>query len=154
MPHKKIERISELAPKIMGAFHDMGSVHPKGEKLSMRQYQALIIVKTSEQLTVSQFCSKLNLAPSTGTELINRMIDLKYIKKEGEHKDKRQVTLSVTNKGEKLLLQRKQAMTEMFKNFMQPFSVEDKDLFVQSFENIWNLIAKYYKQSHRETIEK
>jgi hypothetical protein len=75
MSESQGERLAALAPKIMGAFHDLGQQHPKGEKVSMRQYQALIVLHTNQSLTLSQFCEKLALAPSTGTELANRLID-------------------------------------------------------------------------------
>ena len=147
---EEARRLAEIAPKVMNAFHDLGKQHPTEGKLSMRQYQALIVLHASKTLSLTQFCEKLSLAPSTGTELVNRMIDLKYIQKEGEHADKRQVFLSVTSKGQKLLEQRKQAMTEMFDVFMQRFSDQDKDLFIESFENIWNIIAKYHKKPQRK----
>ena len=130
-------RIAELAPKIMGAFHDLGQQHPKGERLSMRQFQALMVLNASEKLTLTQFCEKLSLAPSTGTELANRMIDLEFFLKEGEGEDRRQVLLKVTPKGLDLLKQRQQALTMMFDHFLEPFNENDKETFVSSFELIW-----------------
>ena len=137
-------RIAELAPKIMGAFHDLGQQHPKGERLSMRQFQALIVLNASEKLTLTQFCEKLSLAPSTGTELANRMIDLEYFHKEGESKDRRQSLLTVTPKGRELLEQRQQALTKMFDHFLEPFNERDREAFIRSFERIWELIKKYH----------
>ena len=137
-------RIAELAPKIMGAFHDLGQQHPKGERLSMRQFQALIVLNASGKLTLTQFCEKLTLAPSTGTELANRMIDLEYFHKEGEGEDRRQALLTVTPKGLELLQQRQEALGQMFNHFLAPFNENDKETFVSSFELIWELIKKYH----------
>ena len=143
------ERLAELAPKIMGAFHDLGQQHPKGERLSMRQFQALIVLNASEKLTLTQFCEKLSLAPSTGTELANRMIDLEYFQKEGEDEDRRQVLLRVTKKGLELLQQRQGALASMFDQFMAPFDERDREAFIGSFEHIWELIKKYrVKKKH------
>jgi DNA-binding MarR family transcriptional regulator len=143
-------RIAELAPKIMGAFHDLGQQHPKGERLSMRQYQALIVLNANEKLTLTQFCDKLSLAPSTGTELANRMIDLDYFHKKGKGQDRRQALLTVTPKGLELLRQRQQALTRMFDRFLTPFSNDDRQAFVESFERIWQLIDKYHLRSEQE----
>jgi len=140
---KAIRRLAEVAPNIMGAFHDLGRQHPEGEKLSMRQFQALIILNASGTLTISQFCEKLALAPSTGTELANRLIALNYFAKVGEHTDKRQVVLTVTPKGLRLMEKRQLALTEMFRQFLDPFTSEDKEKFISSFETIWELIEKY-----------
>lgn len=144
MPQAK--RLAELAPKIMNAFHDLGRQHPQGENLSMRQFQALIILNANEQLTLSKLCNKLSLAPSTGTELVNRMISLGFIQKSPENKDQRQVNLTLTQKGVELLKARQAALTTMFETFFSEFSDSDKDEFVECFERIWKLIEKNRKK--------
>ncbi len=137
------KKLAELAPKIMGAFHDLGKQHPQGERMSMRQYQALIVLHAGGKLTLSQFCKKLALAPSTGTELANRLIDLGFFSKEGEEGDRRQAFLSVTPRGYELMQCRQDALAGMFARFLEPYSQEDRDLFIHSFETIWNLIERY-----------
>lgn len=144
---EEARKLAELAPKIMNAFHDLGHQHPEHEKLSMRQFQALIILNANETLTLSQLCKKLSLAPSTGTELVNRMIVLGYIQKEQKHKDQRQVLLFIATKGLELLKQRQHALTEMFSNFLVQFPPVDQKIFVNCFEKIWELIEKYHLKS-------
>jgi len=143
MINQRIQKVAEVAPNIMGAFHDLGRQHPDDEKLSMRQFQALIILNASGTLTLSQFCEKLALAPSTGTELANRLIALNYFSKLGEQTDKRQASLTVTPKGLRLMEKRQQALTEMFTQFLSPFTDRDKEKFISSFETIWDLLKKY-----------
>ncbi len=143
MIDQRIRKVAEVAPNIMGAFHDLGRQHPDDEKLSMRQFQALIILNASGTLTLSQFCEKLALAPSTGTELANRLIALNYFSKVGEQSDKRQASLTVTPKGLRLMEKRQQALMEMFNQFLSPFTPQDKEKFISSFETIWELIKKY-----------
>jgi len=140
---KDIRRLAEVAPNIMGAFHDLGRQHPEDEKLSMRQFQALIVLNASGTLSLSQFCKKLALAPSTGTELANRLIALNYFSKVSEYTDKRQAVLTVTPKGLRLMEKRQHALTEMFRQFLAPFTSEHKEKFISSFETIWELIKKY-----------
>jgi len=141
------KRLAELAPRIMNTFHDLGRQHPEGGNLSLRQFQALIILKANEILTLSQLCEKLSLAPSTGTELVNRLISSGFIFKERENTDQRQVLLSVSAKGLKLLKQRQKVMTEMFSNFLSKFLPEDQKSFVDCFEKIWEFIQKYHIKS-------
>lgn len=136
-------KLAELAPRIMNAFHDLGRQHPDGEKLSMRQFQALIILYASGNLTLSQFCEKLSLAPSTGTELVNRMNELGYLTKGAEKKDQRLTMLSVSPKGIEFLKRRRETLTEIFTKFLQPFCEKDRLQFVACFEKIQDLIEKY-----------
>ena len=144
MTEKNSRKLAELAPKIMSAFHDLGRQHPSDEKVSMRQFQALIILAANDNLTLSKIGEKLSLAPSTATELANRMIGLQLIEKTGEETDKRQVHLKLTAKGVELVKKRQQAMSEMFGRFIEVFPPAEQDKFVQSFENIWSLIKTYH----------
>ncbi len=144
MKNENAQKLAVLAPKIMNAFHDLGRQHPDSEKLSMRQFQVLIILNASKSLTISQLCEKLSLAPSTGTELVNRMITLDFLQKNQEKGDYRQVYLSLSEKGEALLQHREGQLSNMFSNFLAPFKPNDQEKFLQSFENIWNLIEKYH----------
>ena len=136
------KRLAELVPQIMGAFHDLGRQHPDEGQLTMRQYQALIIVGACKELTLSQFCEKLALAASTGTELANRMIALEYFSKSTDPIDRRQVTLSITAKGREMLRQRRQALQDMFIRFLDTFSDQDRTDFVMSFQRIFDLFSK------------
>jgi len=144
---KEAQKLAELAPKIMNAFHDLGRQHGSGDRLSIRQYQALIILKANNTLTITQLCKKLKLAPSTGTELVNRLIALKYVRKSQTDSDQRQVTLSLTPKGIELLQQREEALTGMFARFLAPFPPDKAADFVNAFEDIWNSIVTYHINS-------
>ena len=103
MTNSNAQQLAELAPKIMNAFHDLRYQHPTEDKLSMRQFQALILLHANKKLALTQLCEKLCLAPSTGTELANRMIALGFIQKNGESVDRRHQILSLTPKGFELL---------------------------------------------------
>ncbi|MBN1997317.1 winged helix DNA-binding protein [candidate division KSB1 bacterium] len=137
-------RLAVLAPKVMGAFHHLSRRHPGTEHLTMRQYQALVLLQTSGRMTLTDLCKKLNLAASTGTELVNRMISAGLLEKSPEITDRRQVLILLTEKGKSLLEQRKQQMTDMFEKFMLPFGEQDRNNFVQAFEDIWGIVKKYY----------
>lgn len=138
------QRLAELTPKIMNKFHDLGRQHPDQEKLSMRQYQALIILNASEKLTLAQLCEKLCLAPSTGTELVNRLLAAGFIRKDQEPDDQRLVVLTITPRAQELLAQRQMVMREMFHKFLEKLPPSEQIKFVNHFESIWALIDKYH----------
>ncbi len=138
------ERLAALAPKIMGSFHNLGRRHPGSEHLTMRQYQGLVLLQTFGHMTLTDLCKKLNLAASTGTELVNRMISAGYLQKASESPDRRQVFISLAEKGEQVLDKRRTQLTEMFEKFLAPFSEKDREQFVHSFEEIWGIVGKYY----------
>ncbi|MCI0511993.1 MarR family winged helix-turn-helix transcriptional regulator [candidate division KSB1 bacterium] len=139
------KKLAELTPHIMNAFHDLGR-QPSAthEKISMRQYQTLIILHANQTLTLSQLCEKLHLAPSTGTELVNRLITLGLIEKSATSQDQRLVQLSISPPGLQFLKTRQQMLVEMFTQFLTPFPPEAQTAFVQHFEKIWELIEQYH----------
>ncbi|HPN44359.1 MAG TPA: MarR family transcriptional regulator [bacterium] len=138
------EKLADLAPRIMGAFHSVGKRHAEHEQLTMRQFQALVIVNTSENLSISAFCEKLGLAASTGTELANRMIASGYFAKQSESPDKRQVYLKVTPHGLQALELRKRDMIDLFARLIEPMSAEERQTFAEAFDTIWKIISRYY----------
>ena len=42
--------------------------------------------------------------------------------------------------------QRQEALTEMFTRFLAPFSEQDRQEFVNSFDTIWKIIERYSAQ--------
>lgn len=139
----RAERISQVVPLIMGTFHDIRPPHPDEEALTMRQYQALIVIYSHGQLTPSELCEKLSLAPSTATELVNRMIAKGYLQKEEGVEDRRKVVLRVSESGRKIMEERQQLLTQMFERFLGVFGEEDQEEFTSCFERIAALIEKY-----------
>ena len=148
------EQLALLTPKVMGAFHDMRQPYSEGGQLTMRQYQALIIIGAKGSLTITELCEKLNLAASTGTELINRMISAGYVEKSVESKDRRHMAVSIGDKGKELLRERHEALTKMFEKFMLPFSEKERLEFVAAFERIWSIISRHYAKPIRPPASK
>ncbi len=146
MKHNGARRLAELAPKIMSMFHALGRQHASGEKLPMRQLQALLILNADKRLTLSDLCEKLRLAPSTGTELANRLIDKGFVEKADESADRRKHILTLTSKGAGLLRKRQEALAERFTGLLEGFESEDREAFVKSFDTIWRILSKYHRK--------
>ncbi|MBN2356866.1 MarR family transcriptional regulator [candidate division KSB1 bacterium] len=134
------EELAELALKIMSAFHDLDRHHEQPQTLTMRQYQAMILLSVNDQLTVSELCEKLTLAPSTGTELVNRLLQLGYVAKQTADVDRRVVGLSLTNKGRRVLQQRQQDIITMLSSFLQKFEESEEEELLRSFRRIYELM--------------
>ena len=130
------ERLAALAPHVMNAFHAFRPRQRSGEGLSMRQYQALIIVGASGGLAVSELCGRLAVASSTGTELVGRMIDMGFLEKRRERRDRRRMLLSLTAEGEELLARRGNDLVEIFERILASLPDDRRREFVDSFERI------------------
>lgn len=135
--------LADLALKIMGGFHNFnrGGGHP--QTLTMRQYQAMILLSVHKNLTISDMCEKLTLAPSTGTELINRLLQLDYIEKQTASEDRRIHGLSISILGKKVLKERQQQIVNMLSSFLESFNENEVEELIHSFRSIYILMQAH-----------
>jgi len=137
---EQARRLAVLAPRIMGAFHGLNRRHAAGTPVTMRQYQTLILLSVQGHLTATELCDKLMLAASTGTELVNRLLQLGLVEKHSEEADRRQVGIQLTAAGREVMEQRQRDMVMMFESMLNNFSTEEAAELVGAFEKIANLL--------------
>ena len=134
--------LADLVPRIMGSFMGMRREHPRDSSLTMRQYQALILLHAHPGMHLGAFCVQLGLAPSTGTELINRLISQGYVSKTGEHSDRRLALLTLTDEGKTVFYHRQQGMNRMFHSVLSSLSPDERSQLVSAFSQIWSILKK------------
>jgi len=141
---EQASKLAELAPRIMGAFHSLNRHHESGSQVTMRQYQTLILLSVHGHLTVSELCEKLTLAPSTCTELVNRLLQLGLVEKHSEEVDRRQVGIKLTEQGVEVMHQRQRDVVTMFERLLDNFSPQEADELVKSFAKIHDLLMAHF----------
>jgi len=135
-------RLAELAPGIMNTFHSLRQGgHARG-RLSMRQYQVLLLVSASGESNSSALCRKMGIACSTGTELIGRMIESGYLERARHPEDQRQVAITVSQKGREELDLRKQGLIKIFENLLESLPADRRSDFLSSFESIAEILKE------------
>ena len=141
---EQAQKLAELAPRIMGAFHNLNRHHEGSSQVTMRQYQTLILLSVHGHLTVSELCEKLALAPSTCTELVNRLLQLGLLQKHSEEVDRRQVGLLLTEEGVAVMQQRQRDVVVMFERLLENFSPQEAGELVGSFQKIHDLLMAHF----------
>ncbi|HOT97935.1 MAG TPA: MarR family winged helix-turn-helix transcriptional regulator [bacterium] len=142
-------RLAVLAPRIMGAFHSLNRQHPVGTPVTMRQYQTLILLSVHEPLTVTELCDKLMLAASTGTELVNRLLQLQLVEKHTAETDRRQVGIRLTETGREVMEQRQRDMVAMFEHLLAEFGPAEAAELMAAFEKIDGLLQAHLHPSQQ-----
>ena len=74
--------------------------------IEARQHQLLLAVKglpSGEQPRIGVLADRLQIAPHSAVELANRLARSGYVRRQRDQQDRREVTLTLTTKGEKLL---------------------------------------------------
>lgn len=136
------QHLAEIVPRLMSAFHNMQRHHENTETLTMRQFQALVLLSVRGEMTVMDLCERLNLAASTGSELVQRMIGQGYIQKSQQQSDKREVGVSLTPAGEEMFKKRKQELVGMFFKMLEMFTDKDRQKLLKSFDTIFEIMSK------------
>jgi DNA-binding MarR family transcriptional regulator len=108
----------------------------------MRQYQVLLLVSASGESNLSVLCRKMGIAPSTGTELIDRMIESGYLERLRQPEDHRQVAITVSQKGRDELDLRKQGLISIFEDLLETLPADRRSDFVSSFESIADILSE------------
>jgi DNA-binding MarR family transcriptional regulator len=74
--------------------------------ITPQQHQALLVIKgfsTGRKVTVGEMAERLQVAHHSAVGLIDRMTVEKWVKREPSKTDKRQVFISLTKRGERVL---------------------------------------------------
>lgn len=69
-------------------------------RATLLQYYALSFVKEKERVTATELAQHLRLSKSSATQLTQRLVNMKYIKRVQEKNDRRFVHLVLTTSGE------------------------------------------------------
>ena len=150
---EQARRLAVLAPRIMGAFHSLNRHHAEGTQVTMRQYQTLILLSVQGHLTATALCERLKLAPSTGTELANRLRQLELVGKHSEEADRRQVGIQLTAAGREVMEQRQRDMELMFEQLLARFTPEEAEELLAAFDKIAALMQGRFQPSAAEAKE-
>lgn len=135
------QRLAEVVPQLMSAFHDFRRPQDGARSLTMRHFQALVLLSVRGEMTVTDLCDRLHLAPSTGSELAQRMIALGLVQKSYENIDRREVSLKLTDLGLDTFQQRKLELVQIFQGLLERFSAHDQDRLLQAFDTIWEIMS-------------
>ena len=138
---QEAQRLAEVVPRLMSAFHDFHRPHQGTEALTMRHFQTMVLLSVRGEMTMTELSERLHLAPSTASELMQRMISLGFVEKNDAATDKRGVALKLTALGLELFLKRKQELMEVFQDLLRRFSTQDQERLVTAFETIWEIMS-------------
>lgn len=141
------ERMAAAAPAIMSAFHAFRPGHDPDDRLSMRQIQALMIVGSGEEVTLTRLGAMLKIAPSTATELADRLAELGYLERLRDPGDHRSVRLSLSGKGLALLRRRREDLTGMFERMLDGMPSAERADFVRAFTRIGEIAGRIAESS-------
>jgi len=131
---KLIAEFVNKAIKVKRLIEQSSSIENKA--ISMLQFQALELIKSNPKITVGALAKSLAMSLSSTTQLTNRLVNAKLIKRETNPDDRRVVFLSIAEGGdEEIKLLKKQSVSKQFKIFTS-IPEEDMKEMIRIFSNI------------------
>ncbi len=112
----QIEKIEKLLRRVCFYIKKKGRTILEDYDITPAQFEALQIIVNHKEVTISELSNKLYQAPSTITDLVDRMESKDLVKRVRDSKDRRIVRIEGLEKGH---------------NTLENVSKEDKDSFTE-----------------------
>ncbi|MDF2679216.1 MAG: transcriptional regulator, MarR family [Brevibacillus sp.] len=107
-----------------------------GVDLTRPQCYLLSLISTEEPCKITSLAKKLGVRPSTISTMINRLVDEGFVSREYGHNDRRNVLVSITERGKEVLkrdVENYGKVLQQFIGFLEPSELET---FTRTFEKI------------------
>lgn len=139
---KNIQKLAGIFPEIQRFFHNVSIQVSKTGKFTIAQYRVLSLLEHFDKMTVNDLKNHLNIAQSSASGLVERLGQLGLIKKKSDPHDKRVTELTLTAKARRILGNKADSMEGVYRKILEPLSYKDQKIFLNSFEDLKNLIKK------------
>jgi DNA-binding MarR family transcriptional regulator len=103
-------------------------------QLSILQIQALVYVNTKREATMSEIAKHFNIELPSASSLITKLFVKKLISRDSDQQDRRLVKITLTKKGELLLLKATEERRKKIRKMLSYLS-EDEILHLRNIVN-------------------
>jgi len=127
----QIEKIEKLLRRVCFYIKKKGRTILEDYDITPAQFEALQIIVNHKEVTISELSNKLYQAPSTITDLVDRMESKDLVKRVRDSKDRRIVRIEGLEKGHNILEAVIMERCKFLDYSLENVSKEDKDNFTE-----------------------
>jgi len=127
----QIERIEKLLRRVCFYIKKKGRTILEDYDITPAQFEALQIIINHNEVTISELSNKLYQAPSTITDLVDRMESKDLVRRVRDSKDRRIVRIKGLEKGNNILEAVIMERCKFLDYSLESVSKEDKDSFTE-----------------------
>lgn len=121
-----VKKLYEVLPIIMRKF-----VRPVEQqtkiKVSPMQFNAMIVISNYKSATMKTIAEELNISKQQTTLIIDKLIDIGYVKRENDKYDRRIVRITLTDTGIHFMDNERKVLSELLKEKIE--CLDDSDLY-------------------------
>ena len=127
MKDKINNEISEAIFKFFKSVKPTMSYDSKAFHLTMVQFEALICLKHNSDMQMRDIAECFSITMPSATVLVDKLIEMKFVARSNDIKDRRIVKIKLTKQGEKLLEEAMKQRKNKIHKFLFSLSKKDKE---------------------------
>ncbi len=136
MNDKINNEISETIFKFFKSMKPTMSYDSKTFHLTMVQFEALICLKHNNNMQMRDIAECFAITMPSATALVDKLIEMKFVTRNNDIKDRRIVKISLTKQGEKLLEEAMKQRIIKINKCLSSLSKKDKEDFFRILQKI------------------
>ena len=150
-PEKFTSAIQAIFPKLMHYLNTEEHRELTGLGITAGQINALLVLFMHENLTMGMLSSEIYMAESAATRLVNRLVDMKLVKRYGDDHDRRIVRVSLTSYGHQLARLVFERRSFRFNNLAERLNEDEREKLVVSLKAVMRVFEEF--ESNSEPFE-
>lgn len=135
-----IKELMELGYKFRGLMFKLNPTIFRSE-LTLTQLTALQYITHTPDITLKELAEKLVIAQSSASELVDRLVKMKFIERKISPEDRRKITLNLSNKGKKFIEQHIEENRTFFEKLLKQIPIEEQKEYLSA-------LRKFYQVSY------
>jgi len=134
---KKINEISEMTPSIWVLFEGMHE--KKKSNITFHQYLTLEKIKLCPNCTINQISKKMNIAQSTASQLIDRLVQAKLVTRTENPNNRRETLINLSQEGELTLKKQKKNIEKGYYELLKMLTPDEQEKLLTSFRILYEV---------------
>lgn len=139
---QNISRLSQAFIPIMHIFHNLASEVVKLTDFSLAQYRVVMLVYRHGSMSINELKNSLNIAQSTASEMIDRLVQQKILQKKVDPADRRLTLFTLTPTARRKIEYHFSSIHNIYDKILSPLNSAEQKKLLESFETILALLQK------------
>lgn len=137
-----ISRLSQAFIPMMHIFHNLAGEVVKLTDFSLAQYRVIMLVYRHGSMSINDLKRALNIAQSTASEMIDRLIQQRALKKQINPADRRITLFTLTPTSRRKIEQHLSSIGNIYHKILTPLSAQEQKKLLEAFDTILYLLQK------------
>lgn len=146
-----INELMELGYKLREVMFKLNPTIFKSE-LTLTQLFALQYICHIPNITLKELADKLVIAQSSASELVDRLVTMKYVDRKISPEDRRKIILNLSPKGEKFIEQHIEENKSLFKKLISKLSPEEQREYLSAMQKFYKVSLELVNQIEKGEI--